>query len=136
MDIVNKVKKGVLLTGLALTLSGCATECNRAKSQGGYLISSKADYIVLKQSGGIITDVYKLRNVIVSSAENSDGWIFTDQEGNSINVGGDMKAIRMNNNNSNLWNRYTEYHIEFEEGKSYFDVAQKYLNRDSGSVRK
>ena len=124
MELSDKLRrgvvKGVLVISL-LSLAGCADTCNKAKNQGGLLTSSTADYVVIKQSGGQITDVYKLNDVIVSSPEASDGWIFQDQNGNSVNMGGDVKAIRFNNKNNDLWNKYHEYHMEFEGGKSYFD---------------
>ena len=71
-----------------------------------------------------------MKNVIVSSAQSSDGWIFTDQDGNSINIGGDMKSIRFSeeirfNEDNNLWDKYCEFHQEFKGGKSYFDTCKQ-----------
>ncbi len=125
MELIKKLKLGVATLGLAGLLSGCADTWNKADNQGGLFVSTTADYIVLKQSGGVITDVYKLKDVIVSSPDRSDGWIFKDQKGNSINVGGDTKAIRINDKNSDLMDKYCEYHMEFEGGKTYFDACKK-----------
>ena len=121
----NKFGLGIASFGLSALLGGCADFWNKADNQGVVVFSKNADYIVVKQSGGVITDVYKLRDVIVSSAEHSDGWIFKDQSGNSINIGGDMKAIRIIDINKDLSDKYCEYHMEFEGGRTYFDVCEK-----------
>src|SRR3989344_3946626 len=119
MNLRQKLRTGITATGIGVLIGGCADFWNKADNQGGMVFSTNADYIVVKQSGGTITDVYKLKEVIVSSAEHSDGWIFKDQAGNSINIGGDMKAIRLKSENSDLWDKYCEYHMEFENGTSY-----------------
>jgi len=59
-----------------------------------------------------------------SSADNSDGWIFKDQKGNSINLGGDVKVIRLNGD-ANVADKYCEYHAEFANGLSYYEACQK-----------
>ena len=109
--------KIVYVVGLVIMIMltvGCADTWNKADAQGGLLISKKADYIVLSQSGGIIMDVWKLQDTFVSSPSGSDGWIFRSKNGNSIMVGGDAKVIRVNGSNSDLWSKYNEYHMEFE----------------------
>ena len=105
----------VLLFVLSLCLfTGCAKFWDQADAQGGMMFSKKAPYIVVSQSGGIIVDVYKLEDAIVQSCEGSDGWLFKDQNSNPVFLGGDVKTIRLNSINSNLWNMYHEYHMENE----------------------
>ena len=101
------------LVGFIAT-SGCAKSCDQVNAQGGYFTSSKAPYIVIKQSGGRITDVYKLSEAIVQSEQHSDGWLFLDEAGHPTYIGGDVKTIRLLTTFDPLWERYYEYHMEFE----------------------
>ena len=110
------LRQSIIALGLTTVLNGCAETWNQADNQGGLFISTTADYIIRNDSGGVIMDVWKLRNVIVSSATQSDGWIFKDEYGNSINLGGDVKMIRLNSENSDLWDRYCDYHVESAGG--------------------
>ena len=71
-------------------------------------------WVVEKMSGGVITDVYILDNAIVKSEEGSDGWLFLDRNDNPIHIGGDMKAIRCNNNPSEVSAQYLEYHMDID----------------------
>ena len=50
----------------------------------------------------------------VESEKDSDGWLFIDNDGNPVNVGGDAKVIRITNK-SQLKN-YREFHIEIDGG--------------------
>ena len=102
------------LTALALTSTGCASWWNDVKAKGGIVGSYEGDYIALKQSGGVITDVYKLKDVYAESIEGSDGWRFEDQHGNIVFLGGDVKLTRMTGDNEDMWDRYCEYHQEFQ----------------------
>ena len=105
-----------LLVSLAivmLTLNSCAKSCQRIQANGSIVGSTHGDWVVIKQSGGIITDVYLLRNTMVLSKEASDGWLFIDQNGNPVHLGGDMKAIRVEGDKS-IFDKYIEYHLEFE----------------------
>jgi len=69
---------------------------------------------VINYSGGRIIDVWKLKDVFVESEKRSDGWRFS--VGNDfIMVGGDAKVIRVID--PKVWNRYREYHYEFEGGE-------------------
>ena len=120
---MGKIINTLCATVAALTIAGCADTMNKADNQGGLFTSSKEDYVVINQSGGKITDVYKLKKVIVSSPSGSDGWIFKDQDGNSVNLGGDVKAVRLNG--KDVSDKYCEYHMEFAAGKSYFEVCNK-----------
>jgi len=106
-------KKNLILIITILLSVGCADTWNKADNRGGLFFSKTSDYIIVNQSGGKIMDVYKLKDVFISSPEDSDGWIFKDNYGNSINLGGDVKLIRINNS-SELWEKYHEYHFEFE----------------------
>jgi len=69
------------------------------------------DYIVRNDSGGKIMDVWVLHDVIVQSEFNGAGWLFKDQTGNVVHLGGDVKVIRLNRGNMADWH---EYHAEFE----------------------
>lgn len=101
----------VLLVGLGF-FGGCAKSRDQWKAKGGIFTSSKADYIVISQSGGIIMDVWRLKEVIVQSEANSDGWLFL-VNGNPVYIGGDVKTIRITKDAS-IWDKYHEYHMEFE----------------------
>ena len=110
----------VLLMGVVvLAIGGCAETWNKADSRGGLFFSDTADYIVIVRSGGKICDVYKLEDVIVQSDTQSDGWIYKDEEGNSVLASGDVMSIRLNSrNNSYLWETIHEYH-DYEEILTY-----------------
>ena len=71
--------------------------------------------------GNMYYDVYKLENAIVQSPQASDGWLFKDQSGNPIFLGGDVKTIQLNSKNSPLWKEYHEYHMECES-KTYREL--------------
>jgi len=71
-----------------------------------------ADYIVVSQSGGVIMDVWKLKDVMVQSPDASDGWLFFDSKGTSIYIGGDVKIKRAPP--AEVWDTYKEYHMEYE----------------------
>lgn len=117
-----KIIKVGMLIGL-LTICGCADTLNKSEFNGGLFTSSKADYIVVSQSGGLIMDIWKLRNSFVSSPQASDGWIFTTDEG-SLAIGGDAKVIRIKS--SKVWDTYHEYHMEFES----VSYREKYNNKN------
>jgi len=105
----------ILLVGFA----GCAKLGNEIARDGGFFGSYAGDYIIRNDSGGKIMDVWKLKNIIVQSESASDGWLFRDDAGNVINLGGDVKIIRVNN--SATWDKYFEYHAEFNT-KSYQEL--------------
>lgn len=104
----------LVLISMIILMDSCAGACQRIKANGSLIGSTNGNWIVVKESGGIITDVYKLENVMVQSEPTSDGWLFLDQNGNPVNIGGDMKAIRVVSNKSQMFDDYVEYHIEFE----------------------
>jgi len=104
----------LFVLSLLLLFVGCAKFWDSADARGGVLFSSKAPYIVISQSGGVIVDVYKLSNAIVQSCEGSDGWLFLDQTDHPVFLGGDVKTIRLKSVNSNVWKMYHEYHMENE----------------------
>ena len=111
---------GAIVALLLLALGGCKKTRDQWAAKGGIFTSSAEDYIVISQSGGRIMDVYKLRSAFVQSPENSDGWLFTDQQGNSIYIGGDVKTIRLRKDKT-VWEDYHEYHIE-NENKTYREL--------------
>jgi len=105
---------GALVLAASLGFGGCAKLSNTIDRDGSFFGSTKAPYVVVKQSGGRITDVYKLDDAMVQSETQSDGWLFTDQYGNAVNISGDAKIIRLNSTKSELWDKYHEYHMEWE----------------------
>jgi len=111
----------LLLCVTLCIVAGCARFSDNIASKGSLVGSTKAPYIVINQSGNQIMDVYKLESAIVQSPTYSDGWLFLDQEGNPIFLGGDVKTIRLKSINSPLWDKYHEYHMEFES-KTYREL--------------
>jgi hypothetical protein len=110
-------KFAVILSIFAILVltNGCAGTCQRMKANGSIVGSVKGDWVVVKQSGGRITDVFLLEDVMVQSEQGSDGWLFVDQQGNATHIGGDMKAIRVEpRNKQEMFSKYHEYHMEFE----------------------
>ena len=118
----------MLLAFAAVLFAGCAKMRDQMAADGGVVASltggSQGDYIVISQSGGEIMDVWKLSSSIVQSATGSDGWLFRDNDGNPVNLGGDVKVIRVIKSKSRIWDRYHEYHMELES-KSYRELYQK-----------
>ena len=104
----------LMLLSIVVLMNSCAGACQRIKANGSLIGSISGDWIVVKESGGIITDVYKLEDVMVQSEATSDGWLFLDQDGNPVNIGGDMKAIRVVSNKAAVFDSYVEYHIEHD----------------------
>jgi hypothetical protein len=107
---------GLLLVMISITIlnSGCAQTCQRIKADGSIIGTVSGAWVVEKMSGGIITDVYILDNALVKSEQGSDGWLFLDKNGNPVHIGGDMKAIRCNNNPSEVSAQYIEYHMDID----------------------
>ncbi len=105
---------GAALIGAAVLSTGCAKYWDRNAADGGMFTTTKAPYIVIKQSGGVITDVYKLDDAMVQSEVGSDGWLFLDNKGRPVHIGGDMRTIRLDGKRDPLWNCYNEFHMEFE----------------------
>ena len=114
------MRKVVLYALLASTLmlAGCANYWNTVARDGGMFGSYNGDWVVVKYSGGKIMDVWKLQNSLVQSEEHSDGWLFQDNDGNAVNIGGDTKHFRINNRSdkASLWNQYHEYHFDVQGG--------------------
>jgi len=119
---LNKTLGLVALAGaIGLTsMAGCARFSDNWSAKGSLIGSTKDPYIVVNQSGGVIMDVYKLDNAIVQSPEGSDGWLFVD-DGKPIYLGGDVKTIRLDSKDDPLWDKYHEYHMEFES-RTYRDL--------------
>jgi len=105
---------GIAFVAIMLLSVGCARLMDGFKAKGGIITSHYAPYIVISQSGGLIMDVYKLRRAIVQSPSYSDGWLFVTDDGTPIFVGGDVKTLRLKSASGELWDKYHEYHMEFE----------------------
>jgi hypothetical protein len=103
----------VTALSVALLSVGCAGWSNQIAHDGGIIGTYKGDYIIRNDSGGKIMDVWKLRNVYV------EGGVFQDEQGNVLTIKGDLRIMRVNN--SKDWDRYHEYHTEFET-KSYQEL--------------
>jgi hypothetical protein len=108
-----KTMKTILMLATVLILTSCAKWSNKVDANGGVFGSYDGDWIVLTYSGNHITDVWKMTDVMVQSEEGSDGWLFVDNNKNVIHVGGNTKAIRVNDRNAAEWDNYVEYHSEF-----------------------
>jgi hypothetical protein len=115
-------------------VSGCAGCRNTIAAKGGLIGSYEGNYVVINYTGGVIADVWVLRDVYVQSEENSDGWRFTDPDGNVIFLGGDIKVIRIKE--ADDLKKWHEYHMEFED-KIYQDtiVVEDKVAGDFGTYR-
>lgn len=118
----------LLLVGSSVMFQGCAKWKQKIKSDGALIGSTTGDWVVIKQSGGITTDVYKLEDVMVQSETTSDGWLFVDQNDNAVHIGGDMKAIRVDKNKELIFSKYVEYHQEFDT-LTYKERYKQYLTK-------
>jgi len=103
------MKRFLLIFALCL-FAGCASWRNDIAHKGGLFTEYRGDYVIVDRPGGIITDVWVLRDAYVESEKNSDGWRFIDNNGQPTNVGGSAKVIRIKSLEE-LQN-YHEYHIE------------------------
>jgi len=113
----------LLLLAVIFSGAGCAKMANQISADGGFLASlgggANGDYIVRNDSGGKIMDVWVLHDCMVQSVQSGAGWLFRDNSGNPIHLGGDVKVIRVNREVD--MSKYHEYHIEFEK-KSYQEL--------------
>lgn len=100
--LIGLVIAGVMIFGMV----GCGTIENMVSSGG--MFSSRADYVVINYSGGEIFDIWTLDNAYVQNGEASDGYEFTDDNGNFVRVSGDVLVIRCNDKKT--FNQYEEYH--------------------------
>lgn len=69
-------------------------------------------WIVIKHSGGVITDVWLLKKNTIQVE--SIGLRFLDNSRHYIYVRGDMEAIQLASHNDVLFDKYIEYHMEFD----------------------
>jgi hypothetical protein len=108
------MKKLFVLIVFMLAITSCAKERTLGEFSGSLYgdRSTRGDWVVLSESGGKIMDVWVLTNTIVTSVDNSDGWIFVDNEGNTVAIGEGAKIIRVKDDDT--LSKYHEYHIEFE----------------------
>lgn len=108
------MKKLLMLIVILISLSGCA----RMQLEGDFngtafgVTSKRSDFIVLSQSGGLIMDVWLMKDSMVKSPDGSDGWLFVDGDGVPTTVSGDAKVMRVKN--PSMFEKYHEYHMEFE----------------------
>lgn len=114
-------KKIISLLGISIVsmglLTGCITDAEKELSMADGSSNPWLDfdgrdagrYIIINSSGGVVMDVWKIENKLVSSIDDSDGWEFIDSEGVLNRVGGDALVIRCDNNDD-VWDRYEEYH--------------------------
>jgi len=124
----------LLCAFLLSSVSGCAGCRNTIAAKGGLIGSYEGDYVVINYTGGVIADVWVLSDVYVQSEENSDGWRFTDPDGNVVFLGGDVKVIRLKK--SDDLKKWHEYHMEFER-KTYQDttIVEDKVAGDFGTYR-
>lgn len=124
-----KIFKFMIVIMVVLTVLSFSS-CARARAKGEMfgsaygLTSTKANYVIVNHSGGRIMDVWVIPHTIISSEDDSDGWIFVDQNDVPIALGGDVKIMK--DKNGELFRKYHEYHIEDEGGRDYWEV---YPNR-------
>jgi len=104
------MKRFLLLIVAVCLLSGCASWRNDVAHKGGLFTEYRGDYVIVDRPGGVITDVWVLRDAYVESEKNSDGWRFIDNNGQPTNVGGSAKVIRVKSLEE--LRNYREYHIE------------------------
>jgi hypothetical protein len=120
------MKKFLVLLSFTLALTSCAKWSNRVDADGGIFGSYNGDWVVITYSGNHITDVYKMSEVMVQSEAHSDGWLFVTNN-NAIHVGGNTKAIRVNNKESANWDDYIEYHSELTD-LTYQEYKKQMIN--------
>jgi hypothetical protein len=120
MDLITRMKLGVAAVGLTALLSGGCSEPARGTPE-----KPVVKYVMIRQSGGVITDVYKIRDPTrLNSYSDQTPWGFKDYENNSyLYLSGDLKVIRFDDSNNTLADQYCEYHQEFAGGKTYFEMC-------------
>jgi len=133
---MNKTLKTLGAIVLATTLTtGCAKKDNNSIQRNPYStesdtsteISGSKGYIILRQSGGVITDVYKISYDDLRSIGSNYVVITTGDKRQRSDINGDMKVISTTID-SDLWNKYVNYHMEFEK-KSYSAVRDSLLHK-------
>ncbi len=123
------MKKVFIYLSISILLVSCKSTCNKIHRDGSVIGTTAGDWIVVKYNGGVITDVWKMRGVLVQSEENSDGWLFDDNNGNIVNLSGDTKAIRVRQSDKEaLYNSYVEYHMEYDS-VSYWERRSQTLKK-------
>jgi hypothetical protein len=116
----------IIIIGISFAATSCAQFNQKVKADGGVFVTRNGAWVVEKTSGGVIMDVYILDDAIVKSEQGSDGWLFTDKNGNPVHIGGDMKAIRCNNEKTAVFNQYVEFHADVDlcTYKEKFDAVR------------
>ena len=116
---MKKYIKILLILTLTLSFMGCAKMQNQIAADGGFWGSYAGNYVIRNDSGGLIMDVWILHNCMVQSVESGAGWLFRDNDGNAIHLGGDVKVVRIIGEFDK--SKYHEYHAEFET-KTYQEL--------------
>lgn len=88
---------------------GCAKTLDSIKAKGGVFGTHRAPYIVVVKEGGVVVDVYKLKNSFVQRESN---YLFIDNNKLPISLEGTIKIIRLKDINCNTWKMYKEYHSD------------------------
>ena len=118
---LKNIVQGAIVAGSLATLVGCAKWKNDVAADGGIIGSYDAPYIVINESGSEIMDVYKLPSAIMKPEDGGAGWLFIDANGHATHLGAGIKSIRLKNERDPLWDKYHEYHAEFES-KTYREL--------------
>lgn len=121
---VLRIEPIILLFACLVTAVGCEGWRNSVAARGGVVGSYAGNYVVINYAGNTICDVWVLRGVYCQSEQNSDGWMFRDEQGNVVRLGGDVKVMRLERPEDLA--KWHEYHAEFET-KTYqqkFCVAE------------
>lgn len=119
--IVGVIGIGILTMSM---LTGCMTDAQKELSVADGKSNPWVDfdgrdggrYIIINSSGGVVMDVWKAEDKLVSSIDSGDGWEFVDSKGNLNRVGGDALIIRCDKNDE-TWNKYKEYHWDNTNAK-------------------
>lgn len=125
-----KIALLLVLVLLMTTMTGCWAGWEAKKEANGSIWGqTRADYVVVDVSGGVVMNVWKMESAFVTSPENSDGWVFTDDRDIPVKVGGDVAIFR--DPPKNIWNSYVEYHRleEIQEYPSYEEKAKAVLGK-------
>ena len=76
------------IVGLSISLSGCSG-CNYWVERS-VTTNTKRDYHIQMYSGGKLVGEWYLKNDIIHSEEQSDGWNFKDANGKLVRISGDV----------------------------------------------
>jgi hypothetical protein len=116
------MKRNMLIVSAILLLIALGSLWASGRTENPDLKEGRS-YIVVNYNGGSITDVWKLRKVVIL---NDPTFIeIQDQDGNVIRFKNGLKEIMLRQENSPLWDQYVEYHADLEPGVFYEDKLLK-----------